>query len=501
MNVTMTKSSSSGERRIPRTYALGERVFLAVPSHEVREALKMGAQWDRAGRVCYIHVNADRAPFARWIVDDAALSAAGLNRADVIADFRDAMQSYGLVPVEPVPDGQWHCAPLTTDKGSKIHQTHGGYRLSLDGVPHGVIRNFKGRTGSWRYQGARLSRVQLAAIDAQNKEREALRQQQVEAEQKAVADRILQILVPLEQASGHVHGYLEKKGVRAHGLRIADGGTDDMAGLLNMPKFKPGNAKWLVIPGRDVYDNLLTAQAIDPRGNKVFASGARKKGAFHVIGVRRARELALAPAVLFCEGYATGASLHESTGLPVVVAFDSGNLVEVARQFAPVLPADQPKLVCGDNDQFFLEKSIDKVLAVGLNPAAKPETLGVLAGVNDATREITLTGLLADGQWHEGHHGKYRIALHVERHIVSGVTVDVVQKGKGHVRQTVRNAGIEAAQEAARILNGKAIAPFFASLDGRPTDFNDLEDREGSSRVVEIIQAELTFSLPLHLAA
>jgi putative DNA primase/helicase len=288
VNITMSKSSgnrggSNGQAtRTYRTYAPGERVFLAVPSKEVPEALKLGAKWDRPGRVCWIHVNADRAPFARWIVDDAALNAAGMNKADVIADFQDAMKSYGLVPVDPVTDGQWHCAPLTTDKGSKIHQTHGGYRLSLDGVPHGAIRNFKGRSGTWRYQGGRLSRVQLAAVEAQNKEREVLRQQQVEVEQKAVADSILQILVPLAQAAGHVHGYLTKKGVRAHGLRIADGRTDDMAGLLNMPKFKPGNAKWLVIPGRDVHDNLLTAQAIDPKGNKVFASGARKKGAFHV---------------------------------------------------------------------------------------------------------------------------------------------------------------------------------------------------------------------------
>jgi len=37
--------------------------------------------------------------------------------------------------------------------------------------------------------------------------------------------------------------------------------------------------------------------------------------------------------ILMTEGYATGATLHELTGLPVVVAFHAGNLPVVAEAF------------------------------------------------------------------------------------------------------------------------------------------------------------------------
>lgn len=499
---------AAGESRQSHSYAPGERIFLAVPRDQIATALALGAKLDRQERVCFIHNTTDPTPFARWIVDEATLRAAGVDRDAVIADFKDAMERFGLVPVDPIADGRWHCSPLASDKGEKIHQTHGGYRLSLDGVPSGYIRNFKGAKGPWRYAGARLTTAQRVAIDVQNRERQALAQQRVEAGQKQVAGRILGILVSLAAAGDREHGYLRRKGVAAHGIRLADGMTDDVAGLLNMEAddesgkrgFRRSRTKWLVIPGRDVQDNLLTVQAIDEQGNKMFASGARKKGAFHLIGVRRVRHLATAPAVLFCEGYATGASLHEATGLPVVVAFDAGNLVEVARQLAPLLPAGQTRIVCADNDQFFMERAIAKIAAVQPLFSNAVESLSVLAGANDRTRAVTLCGLIADGSWQQGRAGKYRLTIHVERHIVCGVTLDVVTNDGKHVRQTARNAGVDAGSDAARILAGVAVTPIFASLAGEPTDFNDLDQRERSARVIDIVQTVLPYSLEAETA-
>ena len=506
MYATMSKSKATPRaQRTPSTrvrreqHSPGERIFLAVPHYEVRAAMQLGAQWDQAAGVCWIPRTEDRSPFARWIVDGAALIAAGMNTADIIADFKEALQSYGLKPVTPIPDGKWHCAPLSSDKGDKIHETHGGYILSLTGNPRGYIRNFKGQSGPWRYRGAKLTREQYAAIEAENRDREIMQQQALEAQQKEVAGRILEVLVPLTPAVDHPHGYLSKKGVRAHGLRLANGRTDDLATLLNMPKFKPSKTCWLIVPGRDVRDNLLTVQAIDENGSKLFASGAKKKGALHVIGVRRVRDLVLAPAVLFCEGYATGASLHEATGLPVVVTFDSGNLVEVARQLVDLLPAEQPKIVCADNDQYFVERALAKIAAIGANNAAAREKVQVRAGAGDASREIELAGVVADGQWHEGTNGKYRLVLQSRRGVVCELTLDIVPKVGHHIRQSTRNAGAESGDEAARILRGQAIAPAFSSLEAEPTDFNDLASREGDVRVAQLVQAVLPFSLPIPL--
>ena len=54
--------------------------------------------------------------------------------------------------------------------------------------------------------------------------------------------------------------------------------------------------------------------------------------------------------VLICEGYATGASLHQATGYPVAVAFDAGNLDKVARALRQQYPAAL-LVICGDDDR------------------------------------------------------------------------------------------------------------------------------------------------------
>ncbi|HIE4434740.1 TPA: DUF5710 domain-containing protein [Burkholderia multivorans] len=470
----------------------GERVFLAVPSRDIPKARALGAEWDDQLRLCWIPASADKAAFSAWIVDDAALRAAGINTDDVLADFEEAMKSYGLVPEKPIADGEWHCAMVMTRSGPR---SHGGYILNLSGVPRGYIRNFMGSSGPWRYRGGTLTREQRAALEAQNRERQAAREEELRREQERVAQRSLKILTKLSKLEGQSHPYLERKGVGAYGVRIASAARDNMAALLNLDSFKRSSSTYLVVPGRGIDDQLLTAQAIGPDGFKMFVRDARKKGAFHLIGVRRTRDLANAPAVLFVEGYATGASLHEATGLPVVVAFDAGNLVEIARLFAAFLPANRPKIVCGDNDQYFLESALAKIAEIGGSPNAKPTTVRVLAGAGNATREVLIDAAHADGQWHLTQLGKYRLSLESVCGVVRGLTLDVVVPDKPHVRLTTRNTGVEAAEEAARLLRGRAVSPVFVSLEDRPTDFNDLATAEGRARVADLVQTVLPFPL------
>ena len=52
---------------------------------------------------------------------------------------------------------------------------------------------------------------------------------------------------------------------------------------------------------------------------------------------------------LVCEGYATGCSLHEATGLPTIVAFNAGNLMEVCKLYKATSPWAM-LVVCLDND-------------------------------------------------------------------------------------------------------------------------------------------------------
>lgn len=119
------------------------------------------------------------------------------------------------------------------------------------------------------------------------------------------------------------HPYLEAKQVQSYGLRQL--------------------GRRLLIPAYDAHGHLWTYQAIDEDGQKRFLKGGRKQGCYFPIGSKPKRWLVLA------EGYATGASLYESLGLPVGVCFDCGNLQSVAEALAKQLP-NTSMVIAADND-------------------------------------------------------------------------------------------------------------------------------------------------------
>jgi putative DNA primase/helicase len=127
------------------------------------------------------------------------------------------------------------------------------------------------------------------------------------------------------------HPYLVRKRVKSHGLRL--------------------HKESLTIPLRNVRGDLKTLQFIlanpnDDGKDKLLLKDGEKQGAFFVIG-----SLSRARVALLCEGYATGASLHEHTGLPVAVCIDAGNLEPVALAIRGAYPRLR-MLICGDHDAF-----------------------------------------------------------------------------------------------------------------------------------------------------
>lgn len=126
--------------------------------------------------------------------------------------------------------------------------------------------------------------------------------------------------------------YLAKKGVGAHGVRFSPAGHGTMA----VPMMDAGGKIWglQLIRGKD-------------RGQKLekqyFPRGVATQGHYHLIG-------GIPKGVaLVAEGYATAATLHEATGLPVVVAFDAGNLLHVATAIKKAYRRTRI-LVCADDD-------------------------------------------------------------------------------------------------------------------------------------------------------
>lgn len=119
------------------------------------------------------------------------------------------------------------------------------------------------------------------------------------------------------------HPYLTRKGVRAHGLRLDAGGR-------------------LLVPLHDPAGALLSVQTIECDGGKRYLASGRVRGGFHLLGE-------VSDAVAVAEGYATAASVHEATGLPVAVALDCGNLLPVAEVLRARHPAAR-MVFCADDD-------------------------------------------------------------------------------------------------------------------------------------------------------
>ena len=102
------------------------------------------------------------------------------------------------------------------------------------------------------------------------------------------------------------------------------------------------------IPATDANGKQWTMQYIQEDGTKRFAKDSRKEGCFHAVGGLDA--LAKAPALVIGEGYATAGSLSQTLGFATVAAFDSGNLVQVAKALHEKFP-DKPIIIAGDDDK------------------------------------------------------------------------------------------------------------------------------------------------------
>ena len=109
---------------------------------------------------------------------------------------------------------------------------------------------------------------------------------------------------------------------------------------------------------------LVNVQSIYPDGSKLFLKGGRVKSAYSLIG-----SLNDADRVLIAEGWATACTLFELHGLPVVVAFNAGNLMDVCQALRSRF-TDITVIVAGDDDRQTIgnpgrRKAIEAAEAIG----------------------------------------------------------------------------------------------------------------------------------------
>lgn len=318
-----------------------ERVYLAVPFIQKNQARALGAKWEPAEKSWYAPAGVDLEPFQQWLTKQE-LHIEPKQSPEV--EFADALQTAGLVLSDaPIMDGTLHRVPV---EGDAQGQKSGAYVGHLDGHPAGYINNYKtGYEADWKSQQRQttLTAAEKAKLTAEAAERKATRAKERDAIQEKTANTVATLWQASELAQ--THPYLEAKDVQPYGLRINTVGTLELPGDKTDEKPQQWSKKGdLLVPFQDIDGHFLGAQAIDGSGLKSFPRGARLHGGHHVLG-----NLASSDKVLLAEGYATAASLHKATGLPVIVAFHSGNLPTVALAYKEKYK-DLTLVIAGDND-------------------------------------------------------------------------------------------------------------------------------------------------------
>ena len=178
-----------------------------------------------------------------------------------------------------------------------------------------------------------VSAAERQRQDDERRQRQQAEDAAIQATQEAAAGEAAALWASASEIGSSA--YLLRKGVQGFGVRYgADG--------------------WLFVPLRDADGRLWNVQRIAPTKpaqgtDKLLCKGGRKSGLWHMLGAELLAELGGDAVILVAEGYATAASLHMATGLPVVVAFDAGNLLPVCKALHALHPSAL-LVVCGDDD-------------------------------------------------------------------------------------------------------------------------------------------------------
>lgn len=192
-----------------------------------------------------------------------------------------------------------------------------------------------------QFSGPPISAAEKAAMRArmvEDRKREKAARQREAAAAARRAEAVWRKL-PTSPPGGKTPEYLVRKDVQSYGLRYTASGA-------------------VVVPLQDERGGIHGLQFILPkdhprrikikRDKDYWPAGLVKQGRYFMIGGPRHGGI-----LLVAEGYATAATLHTATGLPVAVAFDAGNLRHVAAELKKAYRTDRI-LICADDD--FLQR-------------------------------------------------------------------------------------------------------------------------------------------------
>lgn len=302
-----------------------------------------------------------------------------------------------------------------------------------------------------------LSLIELGELDRKMREANAAEERKRRQLADNAANRA-RIQWDEALASG-VSEYVTRKQIEPFGARYQDDGT------LIVPAYSDTAGSG---------SKLVGLQKIAPNGEKRFNKGMEKRGAFFSIGLAGEADSVDPLVIAICEGYATGCSIRMAMPtLPVVIAYDAGNLMPVTHVLSERYPSSK-LLICGDDDRHILRR-ITKHLF---------DQYRVMMTVAEECEHVPTTG---------GSGLEYRISVTRQRDQNKVVYYELKVDTDGWPAPRItrfENAGrAKAAAIASAVPGAHCAFPVFADDDCDGTDWNDLHCAEGMVRVREQLSA------------
>ena len=219
---------------------------------------------------------------------------------------------------------------------------------------------------------------QMAAREAEQRARDEAAARELADTRRQAAKKAYGIWKNADKTVDLNHAYLQRKGIAEAEL------------VRGIRQNEYQGQRQLVIP---LYQGgeLVSVQTINEAGGKHFLKGGEKSGSYAVLGnlEREAHK-----GIVLAEGFATAASIRKATGAPVVIAFDSGNMIRIAENMATRLPKTQRVILAADNDPSGTGLAAASQAAVILGGRARialpdfsPETVGRFQAAHGAWDE------------------------------------------------------------------------------------------------------------------
>ena len=194
---------------------------------------------------------------------------------------------------------------------------------SIEGASY--VWREKEASGEYKPITKEQNREITEALERQKEEDERVRREAIEIMKDRFDD------LPSLDSMDFIHPYLKKKGL-----------TRSYIGKYDVEK------DVIVFPFYDSTGHLTGLQEIDEYGNKKIVRYSKKKGSYSLLRFKNTDY----SRVYACEGFATGISIFEATGAPVIVCIDAGNIegaVHSACDYLNIFSDDV--VIVADNDE------------------------------------------------------------------------------------------------------------------------------------------------------